>query len=875
MSVTRLALAISLLLLATPSAFAEPCAKTSGYSAWTTLGEGSIWSGCTPGTGDDFTISGTAEVVIDGLLAINAGTTTITCGSGATLRITPGSGIDATSATSVTVIIQDGCNFQPQGEVVYKGYVGSTTTHAAGPPATGTISVLGGSPTAVGAAATDLAYFPYPSESVIGRIMTAIQSTTGLPVAGYFKPTGMAGAFASLESLSATQIVYHTNAWVSEAGGTDGGAADPYNGTRGPGNATAAAATVVRTRGGFLTKVQIDLATTTDGDLTDQAVRFTTGTCAGRNPYPIMYTDANASATPDDIYVLGDASECSGGDIVIESAPNIGDPVWIVRPVIFEGGGVMSVFIHGANLAGEWIDFRNLAPKLHPTISHSGVYANIGILKQAAGGSQPTGYLRHVRVAYPLVNASGTDTGALLVMNGNAGLTAYTHGAGETLDLSGLTLSEWHVADQFNLGSGSGGVHGLFAQSTAVVNADRFRVERLGDDGMVWVGGSYGANAPQSIRLREWQVMAANNDGGGGAFSQQCLDLHGGTPATTDLLYGVATVEDSFVRGCDDGVLVLKLLNSHIRRTIAGGSQGAGLSAGSDLNSFSSLPAGAIEDNPNTISHSMLFQLAGTSSSINAINGSIQDSIVAGNVIGSPANGSLLGDVVSIERSLIDLGDDSASATFFDRVASNAWQIVEDIYITDSVLLNSSTGPTPLFTANFATTTATTFHLTRTHIGVDTISAGSGYLDNSDSVFTVAQDLRLSMGTATAGGLRGLGGTALGANVSETCVETTLANALTGAANYGSARTATSIELDDMRPDPANDVPISAYIDAAPSNCEPPLSLGPKQVGFAYSLAGPGITLHPELISTSETLLRPLGGTGESSSFCPFGPWGC
>ena len=314
---------------------AEPCDLSTGYSKWSAVATttGTAWGGCTASADDNFTISG-GEVVVTGDVTLTTGT--ITCSSGK-LRVLPG--VTLTYGTRLT--ISSTCEFDAQGEVLWEGRVASDATYAAGPPATHSVTVQGASPTAAtGAATTDYLYFGDDDDPELGAPITSpIQTGSGNPEPGYYRPAFNKWAWADINAVSSTSITYNVNNYT-DIESLPAAGVDPYGGTRGPGLTTATApAATVRTRYGLVTKIQADLSTTVDGDFGSQYVVWQAGTCSGdRNK--IAFVDANSSPTNDDIYVWGDVTKCGTSNIKIDAGVRPGDPIKIIRPPTLNGSNV-------------------------------------------------------------------------------------------------------------------------------------------------------------------------------------------------------------------------------------------------------------------------------------------------------------------------------------------------------------------------------------------------------------------------------------------------------------------------------------------------------------------------------------------------------
>lgn len=877
----KVALAAILLLFAfAGAARAENCDAPT-YTVWSAPNAGG-WTGspCTPASGDTFRIQSGDTVVVTALLAFSSGTTIVECQSGGTLRIMPGAGFNWTGGAGGYLDVQDGCNYQPRGSVVWEGRLGSEVTHATGPARATFTAAGGGSPTAV-ATTSDWLYFDRELESLgfVGSIVNLVQTVTGFPLAGYLRPSYNGGAWYPIQAVSSTSVTYYTNTWADVDGGTATGttATSPYGGTRGPALTTPTAlAGNVRVRGGFLTKLQLDLAgVTMDGDLGSQYVVFTSGDCAGKR-VKIVGVDANTSPTADDVYVDGDASACGLANVTIDFGARRGDAVKLIRPVIINGGNVAHVRFGGASIAAEWVLYRNLGAA---TISGVAGRCNLCVYKQAAGSPAPTGYMRnHANILGDFGGAQSSAVGALGLFNWNSGVSNYTRGTGERLDLGGLLFSGWYVADTRANGTGAGcpatceGIHGVLAEGVENGRFEDWRVERITDDGIAWIADDFDQGHAQSPSVKRWAVyeiwttdtLETNSN------SQQCLDLTGGQSDGTQTTLTRGTVQDFIGVGCKDGILSAKILNTTFDRMLVGMSRGGAWSLG--VSGHNALPTGALGTYPNRIRNSKLYQLNTTAATNFQLGGVLEDSIIAGNVIGT-ANGVHISSPVGFYRSFIDLGNDTGSSLLMDRFNGQEWGKIATVPIVDSVFLLSSAGDKTLTAINgncsgepcFDLSPAATIQVDRSIFGVTQVAASGGFLADG----TVSANWRLSgsnivvgVTTASAGGMRGLEATGNGANIARACVETTLANALTNGANFGSSRTATSIELSLVRPNPPDDVPLSTWTQRVSPLCDPPASLGLRQVGPQMLLGGDLAIDSIANASTSESLLRSIIGTG-------------
>ena len=166
----------------------------------------------------------------------------------------------------------------------------------------------------------------------------------------------------------------------------------------------------------------------------------------------------------------------------------------------------------------------------------------------------------------------------------------------------------------------------------------------------------------------------------------------------------------------------------------------------------------------------------------------------------------------------------------------------------------SMLGPT------YNTSPYTAISLLRVYFGVGAISAdGFFYNTSGDNGSVSGRDITVAATTPAAYGARGLGVIGAGANISYACIETTLANAITGGLQYGSSRTATSIELPMIGPDASVDASIEA-LTKPDARCERPRSLGIAQVGPEQLRDGDGFIDSIANYTTHESLIRQLGG---------------
>lgn len=889
----RLLLALGLLVaavFASTEARAENCSVSTGYGKWSAVATltGATWVGspCTAGAADDFTVSG-ADIEITADIAVTTGS--VTCSSG-TLRINSGAGITYAGGTvgRAGLTVSSACTLYMDGVKVWEGRIGpATITYAVGPPQTATFTMMGGgSVTAATSATTDyLVFGDDDPASVTATVTSPIQVGTGPPTPGYYRPSYQKWTWWDLNAVAATTATINTNAYTNP-GSLPGAGTSPFTGTRGPAVMAAITATIGRTQHGFMSTFSADVDTltaghakplllTTDGDLGGQWVEVTSGACLGRT-YKIAYVEANAILTDDVINVMGDAGECGAtASIIIHYGWRYGDPVKIVRPAYVDGGDVARVDWKGGTIKANYARFVNLFPGL-PT---GNTYRCTICVYRTDATTQPTfagSYMTNINVAFPGMMTTGNVTHGFILGNGDTAGTAYQYGT-STLDATGFVMDRWYMHDQkLEATSGNEGLQGITSHMATGLTATRQRFSRLGDDPILLLANNMGTTTDnQTFTVRQaWidEGMSLSN-------SNQLVDMTIPTPGTTWANYS-ATISDVGGACCTDGGMTAAMFNATVDRVVSLGTNGTpgGIQIGPSA-TYSAPPinSGAT----NTLRDFIILGAGPTASNTHlAINGVATGGIFAGNISSTPHNVPM-SNPYSLHNVFVQFGVSNTQG-MLERFEPNTLNQATTITIGDSALLtsyvagavrlNDTTGGTAGVSSMESDSFNSSYAITRSVFGSN-VPAG-GLCDATCSTKTAnertltADGITLLTTTPSAGGI-GMGvageGTLEGARITNGCVETT-ASPL-GDNVYGAARTASSFTTDDNGPNPALDLPLSAFV-AQPGSTAVcgglalPRMLGLKKWGLVHAMLGDGVNGHPEVLTTDANLIRSLKGGG-------------
>ena len=880
---------LGLASFAAQDASAEACLKSTGVTRWTAVGTvtGSAWEdgggGCTAGAGDDFEIDG-GNVEIAGDIALTTGS--VTCNSG-TLRIGPGAGITAAGGSARAVLTIAGtCNFIADGGVVWSGRIGSTAiTYAAGPPKTATFTVQGGSVTAATAAATTdyIVFGDDDPASATATITSPVQIGSGAPEVGKYRPTYPKWTWWDINAVAAGTVTINTDAYTVESLPTGAGTT-PFTGTRGPGLITSTAITsMARTPHGFMTAITLEVGAIADGDMGAQYVTVTTGACANRT-YKIAYVDA---AVGDVIYVYGDLTETCGAtpEIVINYGWRNGDPIKVIRPAYIDGGKIGRVDWTGGTINANYLRLVKLFPST-PTTTE---YACLFCIRRESASIAPdfdSSRITNLDLAFPGMVTAGTATGAVTFDNLNAAANDYAFGTSQ-LDASGLVFDRVYIHDQdLESTSGNEGVHGLLYTSATGLTATRWRIARLGDDG-VFVGHNVWSNTShsQAATLRQFQV----DEGMSLSNSQQLLDASYPSPGGNESSYSL-TVSDYGGNCCTDGPFQSNVPNMTLDRIVSSGTNGipGGLNIG--VNSAGYTSSAPIVGATNVIRDSIAMLLGPTADTNHLkLAASVSNSIIAGNVTPGNVSNQFVQAPYAIRRSFIDMGSANVEG-YFRRVPLLLPALSTPmIYLEDAALLNGNTGINVLLNdANNGTGGAgnpsmedtgtgivmSSYDITRTFFGNRVPSGGLCDLNcnTADGIAggrtLTADGITIAMTTTSAGGV-GMGaaneGTLEGARITNACVQTS--GLPSGDNVFGAAYTATSLTTVGAYPRPEMDVPLRNFVrqpgdSTICGSAARPRTLGLKKFGTAHAMLGDGVAGNIELFTTDDRLIRQFGGGG-------------
>jgi hypothetical protein len=595
-----------MLLLAALAAFAffaapsgaETC-TANGESQMTALTTGT-WTGCTADSTDTFVLDTADDYIRVTASLTHATTGGFDCRAG-TLHFMPGTTLTLTSAG---IKISGTCRLIAIGQVVYQGRVSAEPTFAG---ATVTLPV---DRTTTGVADTDFIVFGNDDPPNFDGDLTGRQVWVGPGVPSrpsIYRPSALRGKWVDINTagVAAGSLQY----LHQEAGITVGATAAPYAGTRGDLiTSPLAPVSMTRQRYGFATRINVATGTIggINGDLGSMYVAFEEVPAAASDPtecsgwkFKILHT-VDGAAGEDLIYVAGDATPCTSGRIRLTHGDTRGDPIKVIRPVVFNGANVGSFFGNGGVYEMRYARLIQMA-SIDRTAPTPDVARNCAVCFYALDATSTfSGYLADLDIAW--MNEAATvsgQTGGLFFTGAITGTDTSFRFNSAPLDLRNLRLERLYVHDtRDSLDCGAGtceGVHSLDFDGTTGVVLVEPRMERGSDDGFVIISGALGTGIPITHDVR-FPIIYEQIHGGAKDKSQDCVTIGGVAAGMNDahdyVVFGRGLrIRDMVVMGCNQLDFVSAFMASRMERFVVGGQTQTGATFGNIASGGGSNPS--------------------------------------------------------------------------------------------------------------------------------------------------------------------------------------------------------------------------------------------------------------------------------------------
>lgn len=510
----KLLIILSVLVLLPSAASAATCNVDAGYILWTSVSQ-DISDDCAPeSAADDFLVDDADTILQIGAdITLTTGTLTITAG-----RVILPAGRTLNPGTRLTI---SGGEFEVIGDKVCETEVKDPPTFAAG-----TVDIV--TDCAAGPAATDWIVFdtenPLPGQSITGCVVGG----SGRPIDAHcYRQAYEWAHWYDINDVGSLPTIQYNIQDAAEPAGYAATAA-PYTGTR-SNDVSVTPSAYTLARGGVATAVTVDIDTSAvDADFGSFYLHYPepaitasdlpADECAGKN-YKIIYGDENGISA-DDLYVLGDATKCSGGTPIITRGVRRGDRLKVVRPAVIDFDGA-SCYVHdGGTVRARYARFINLGAcvsgDFSPTTRRG---CNICFMESAAGsGPNSDSYYLDLDVAYPTTGTNDTGTLYLISETGTRTLRF----PGSMLDMSGIEIARWYIHDTLDDAVDGSGTHGIFADGVSGFYAHDMRIERMTDDGVGVTNSSYEGTVTPGFtigNIASMENMATHDN------SQECFSF--------------------------------------------------------------------------------------------------------------------------------------------------------------------------------------------------------------------------------------------------------------------------------------------------------------------------------------------------------------
>jgi hypothetical protein len=572
-------------------------------------------------------------------------------------------------------------------------------------------------------------------------------------------------------------------------------------------------------------------------------------------------------ASDDDLFVVGDVTGCTGGTFQVHRGARRGDPVRIVRPVIFNGNATGYFEWKAGVLQARNVYFFHLGLKDRRDETPDMAADCAVCIFQTNGAIQPDGfsgssYLTDYAIGW--VSDSTTPGRQWAHVSFDAGPAGGERGGSRfdppaTLNMSSFGFARGYIHDTLDetTTANFGGV-GLAVYNTRGLSIDQHRVERVSDHCMFIAVGDGTTFPPQygiQVRHAVLQGCLADDDNSqhGLGITTETAGIGGLNLAFANA--GQVSVSDAFIAGTYRAAYRYRGLSSQTKRTVfAGGTlptvggviatpagPAHGCRAANDpdpcctaagVGATCSLPAKAALTGP-AEGENLTIINSQTQLPLVSWSGFIRNSLIVGNPHEYAVSLRKLGGLAGVFHDRGETGE-----TYLLRADADDEKKVGLLQLEDVVL--SGADATTLTHTEYVAGLGpiTTLELKRTTLLMeDTPVAGA--LSNTSNA-SVGVDIRgLKVTQEVAAGVDDLG---IDANspvfLENVCVESTA----TRAAVYDSQENATTLVYEDLGPSQQSDLGLRAFVrdPASFAICEQgkPLTLGLTELGVQHLMLG-------------------------------------